>query len=448
MCPGYAEYVEAHMARRTVTMVQPVDFPEDNIPLVQRTVFPDEKAVFFAMPYGKKDVRGATRDFDQLYDDAYDPAARACGLEPIRADHILDTLNGVMEAAWKGIQRAGTVIVDFTARSPDVALEFGWAICLGKRIIVLACNLDDVPTDFKGRLRPIEYSFDRTAKVRTVLEQRIREIKGRPLTENTLKSLENAEPGHVEVMATDRDFVIVRDMGTGKVADMRKKDVDYLHEVPHDMGRKFKVGKQLDGTFVTESNGQAHFSQRAGQFDPWPEIESLYPAQTTFTGRVIKKTPHGVFVAVKHGVNGYAHTSEEENVSLEEGMEVSATVNSLERDRQRLTLVLNRGSVPPVRELPEVGEEYEGSVIKVAPEEDGKGGFILVRLDELRKKAMIHVNEMSPQLRGDMNSGNLGIGISLRVKVHHTDKSMGRIYLTDLLSIPNAASGEENNDGP
>ncbi|SCD41531.1 hypothetical protein GA0115238_107616 [Streptomyces sp. di50b] len=49
-------------------------------------------------------------------------------------------------------------MVDFSAASESVALEAGWAMCLYKRMIVLAQDEDDIPTNLRG-LRPIVYDF-------------------------------------------------------------------------------------------------------------------------------------------------------------------------------------------------------------------------------------------------------------------------------------------------
>src|ERR1700677_407310 len=155
-----------------------------------RTLMAEAGRVFFAMPYGTKRVTedGEPFDFDSLYQKVFVRAAQECGMTPDRADHIFGTTIGTLDAVWDGIQRAEIVVVDFTIRSADVALEFGWAMALGKRMVVLTQNRDDIPTDIKGRIRPLVYSLGGAGGVDLMvgLEQLLQTTRDQVVTENLL----------------------------------------------------------------------------------------------------------------------------------------------------------------------------------------------------------------------------------------------------------------------
>jgi hypothetical protein len=113
---------------------------------------------FVAMPFGRKRLAGGARfDFDALFDQVYAPAIRACGMTPQRADRILGTTDGVLDAVWKGIQSAEVVIVDCALGNANVATELVMALTLRKRVVVLAQRDDDIVTNLRGHLRPILY---------------------------------------------------------------------------------------------------------------------------------------------------------------------------------------------------------------------------------------------------------------------------------------------------
>jgi hypothetical protein len=123
-----------------------------------RTMGPEPGKVLFAMPFGHKTLsNGAPFDFDAFYTDVCVPTVRDCGMEPVRVDGIYGS-QGVLETVWRAMQQAHIVVVDLTARSVNVSFELGWGLLLGKRIIVLTQDPDDIPTDVKGRYRHIPYS--------------------------------------------------------------------------------------------------------------------------------------------------------------------------------------------------------------------------------------------------------------------------------------------------
>src|SRR4051812_43061831 len=98
-----------------------------------RTISPEPGRVFFAMPFGLKTATPGAEpfDFDAFYHDVCVPTvAGDCGMVPLRVDSIYGP-QGVLDAVWRTMQQAEFVVVDFSAKSVNVAFEFGWALLLG-----------------------------------------------------------------------------------------------------------------------------------------------------------------------------------------------------------------------------------------------------------------------------------------------------------------------------
>ncbi|MCI9614239.1 MAG: hypothetical protein HFG93_03660 [Dorea sp.] len=107
-----------------------------------------EKVCFVVMPFGGK--------FDEIYRRIYIPVIRKAGLEPRRADDIYDN-RPIIQDIWDAIQNAEVILADVTGRNPNVNYELGLAHGLGKEVIIVTSNLEDVPFDYR-HLRCICYN--------------------------------------------------------------------------------------------------------------------------------------------------------------------------------------------------------------------------------------------------------------------------------------------------
>lgn len=94
--------------------------------------------------------------FNAIYRDHIRPAVESLGLTCGRADDIYDN-TPIMEDVWRGINEAGIIISDLTGRNPNVFYETGIAHTLGKEVILISQNNDDVPFDLR-HLRFYPYS--------------------------------------------------------------------------------------------------------------------------------------------------------------------------------------------------------------------------------------------------------------------------------------------------
>jgi hypothetical protein len=107
----------------------------------------DPKLCFVLMPFDES--------FKPLYDKVIKLAVGEAGLDCKRADDIFGT-NPIIEDIWEYINKAKIVIADLTNRNPNVFYEVGISHALGKRTILLAQKIEDVPFDLR-HIRCISY---------------------------------------------------------------------------------------------------------------------------------------------------------------------------------------------------------------------------------------------------------------------------------------------------
>lgn len=103
---------------------------------------------FVIMPFGDL--------FDEIYQKIYIPAIREVGLEPLRADDIYDN-RSIIKDIKQSIQDATLILAEVTNRNPNVNYELGIAHALGKEVIIVTSNKEDVPSDYR-HLRYLSYN--------------------------------------------------------------------------------------------------------------------------------------------------------------------------------------------------------------------------------------------------------------------------------------------------
>ncbi|MBW9220912.1 hypothetical protein KKP91_01705 [Methanothermococcus sp. SCGC AD-155-M21] len=99
------------------------------------------------MPFDEK--------FLPIYDSIIKRVVGSFKLRCTRADEIFDT-KPIIEDILEHIQEARVIIADLTGRNPNVFYELGLAHAMGKEVILITQNLEDVPFDIK-HYRCIDY---------------------------------------------------------------------------------------------------------------------------------------------------------------------------------------------------------------------------------------------------------------------------------------------------
>lgn len=118
--------------------------------------------------------------YDKRFEDVYEPAIRAAGLEPYRVDRDL-RVEIAIDAIEDGIRNAAVCLADISADSPNVWYELGFAFA-SNRPVVMVCSDERAgrkyPFDIQHRVI-IPYAADAPRdfdKLQTSITERIRAL--------------------------------------------------------------------------------------------------------------------------------------------------------------------------------------------------------------------------------------------------------------------------------
>lgn len=106
--------------------------------------------VFMAMPFSEA--------LNPIFEDHIKKVVESANLIIVRGDDFF-TANSVMEDVWLAICAARIVIAECTGRNPNVFYEIGMAHTIGKPIILITQNGNDVPFDLR-HIRYIRYDYN------------------------------------------------------------------------------------------------------------------------------------------------------------------------------------------------------------------------------------------------------------------------------------------------
>jgi len=129
-----------------------------------RDLLRDDNLCFVLMPLSE------ANHVQEIYRDQVLPTVEAAGFRCVRADDIYDT-QPIVESIWENVMSARFLIADLTGRNPNVFYELGIAHTVGKEVILLSQDIDDVPFDLR-HLRVILY--ETTSRGAETLTKRLR----------------------------------------------------------------------------------------------------------------------------------------------------------------------------------------------------------------------------------------------------------------------------------
>jgi tetratricopeptide (TPR) repeat protein len=89
-------------------------------------------------------------EFDDIYKFGIKGAAEDAGAYAERVDEQIFT-EGILERIFNQISKADIIVADMTGRNPNVFYEVGYAHALGKIVLLLTQNADDIPFDLKHK---------------------------------------------------------------------------------------------------------------------------------------------------------------------------------------------------------------------------------------------------------------------------------------------------------
>lgn len=108
----------------------------------------EERLCFVLMPFRDQFLR--------IYNDHIKPALVEMGLQVLKSDDIFTTTE-IVEDIWEYINKAKIIVADVTGRNGNVFYELGIAHTVGKPVIILTQDENDIPFDLR-HLRYFKYS--------------------------------------------------------------------------------------------------------------------------------------------------------------------------------------------------------------------------------------------------------------------------------------------------
>jgi hypothetical protein len=110
----------------------------------------NDKLVFMLSPFSDP--------FHTIFFDHIKPIVEKIdGMKCFRADNIYDN-KSIIEDIWKSINEASIIISELTGKNPNVFYETGIAHTVGKEVILITQNMEDIPFDLQ-HLRCIVYAY-------------------------------------------------------------------------------------------------------------------------------------------------------------------------------------------------------------------------------------------------------------------------------------------------
>ena len=103
--------------------------------------------------YGESDLVFVLMPFAEEFDDVYQTTKsvwQGFGLRCLRSDEIFHTREVMCVSICQNIQRARFIVADVTGKDPSVFYELGIAHILGKPVVLITQQLEDVPFDLRA----------------------------------------------------------------------------------------------------------------------------------------------------------------------------------------------------------------------------------------------------------------------------------------------------------
>ncbi|HEX3554530.1 MAG TPA: S1 RNA-binding domain-containing protein [Thermoanaerobaculia bacterium] len=387
------------------------------------------------MPFGEKELReGRPFNWDEHYKEVIERTVADVGMKAVRADEIYGSMP-LLDRLWQGIQEAELVIADLTGRSPNVLYEVGLAHVIGKRILILTMYPDDVPVDL-AQFVQIRYSAEGRGLLQFTrdLRNNLEAARQNPSEEAMLTPL----PGQGVGGSEDAPATIIHVTPTFAAVETKEGRKGFLNaedfawnRKPKDLTKVLKVGKELDGAFVADLNGQQRYSLITHEENPWPKLEKEFPVGNVFKGVVVNHLPGvGLFVDMRYKIHGFIPETQVPR-DLGPGSEVRAQVERIDPARREVRLRFIDVPEPSRLSGPAWGpfyrgQAFEGTITRVQQDK----GFVLVQVTD-NTAGLLPIARMSPQVRSRFLGQELRPGDPMPVEVVEVDGIRQRLVLRD-----------------
>ena len=167
--------------------------------------------------------------------------------------------------------------------------------------------------------------------------------------------------------------------------------------------------------------------------DPWGTVDTKYPIESRFSGRVTNITDYGAFVELEPGIEGLVHVSEmswtKKNVHpgkiVSTSQEVEVVVLDVDASKRRISLGLKQCLPNPWDEFLKnhpVGSEIEGEIKNIT-----EFGLFIGLAGEI--DGMAHFSDLDWERPGEEAINDYTKGESVKAKVLDIDPEKERISL-------------------
>lgn len=108
-----------------------------------------------------------------------------------------------------------------------------------------------------------------------------------------------------------------------------------------DPKKEFAEGQEVDVKVIGKKDGRLALSIKQMQKDPWQAIADKYSKDQKATGKVVRMSEFGAFVALEPGIEGLVHiTKIPPDKKLKEGDEVSVYIEEIDTKKKKISLGL------------------------------------------------------------------------------------------------------------
>ncbi|MEE2956013.1 MAG: 30S ribosomal protein S1 [Pseudomonadota bacterium] len=169
------------------------------------------------------------------------------------------------------------------------------------------------------------------------------------------------------------------------------------------------------------------------QEDPWNNVETKFPLNAQFTGRVSNITDYGAFVELEPGIEGLVHVSEmswtKKNVHpgkiISTSQEVDVVVLDVDHQKRRISLGIKQTQQNPWNDFQSnysSGNEIEGEITNIT-----EFGLFIGLPGEI--DGMIHLSDLSWEKSGEEAIKGYTKGDKVKVRILDIDIEKERISL-------------------
>ena len=195
------------------------------------------------------------------------------------------------------------------------------------------------------------------------------------------------------------------------------------------------IGQSVDVQVIRFNSETQRISLGMKQLedDPWSNVDTKYPVESRFSGRVTNITDYGAFVELEPGIEGLVHVSEmswtKKNVHpgkiVSTSQEVEIVVLDVDASKRRISLGLKQCLPNPWDEFLKnhpVGSEIEGEIKNIT-----EFGLFIGLAGEI--DGMAHFSDLDWERPGEEAINDYSKGENVKAKVLDIDPDKERISL-------------------